>query len=168
MPIPANTGTFDELFTFSRARSGQYTDATGESLEAAINVPRLDFESGAAKGLLIEGRGVSYYVDACGLAGDLPNTPTLGTILHEYITAMGDLRRVAIFTRTPQATLAARLAICGHHRRLGYFPQFLSRDLERPGGPVRFSGLDWEMAGLVLVDELTALDLGAEKLLIEG
>lgn len=143
--MPANSGAFSDIFSFSRARTAHYRDYAGALKVAAVDQPRLDHDAfGGPLGLLIEGRPDTDKVDTARLkpevtALDVP----LGTLLHDYTPAGGQRRLVAVFTTTPEATLNARLAIRGHHRRIMFFPEFLARDTGQPGWPVIYAGEVW-------------------------
>lgn len=59
-----------EEFEFQRGSSGTYFDASGVMQLAAPNVPRINFENGVAKGLLIEPASSNLFTDS-GLANGL-------------------------------------------------------------------------------------------------
>jgi hypothetical protein len=171
--MPANSGTFADLFAFSRASTAEYRDATGTLQIAAVDAPRFDHSSdGTAMGLLLAGSPEQAEPDRLPLAADLPDAPALGTVLHDYVTPAGKRRMRAIYSRNPRAMIEGLLALKGHHRRIGFFPTFLPRTRAegRPTSPVMFGGEAWEMAGLIMVAPLTALDTGSahNPLLIEA
>ncbi|CAL4866719.1 hypothetical protein MMA231_00963 [Asticcacaulis sp. MM231] len=168
--MASNTGTFQDLFIFQRARKAPFIGANGRIREAAVDEPRLDFNiDGEPLGLLIEGRETSLRADLIGLAV-LPGAPTYGTVLHDYIRPDGVREMRAIYSFDPAATIKACLNMVGHQRRIAFFPQFLTRSNMTATAPVRYGGESWEMAGLVLVDTHTALEAAdsPDTLMIEA
>src|SRR5690606_14684835 len=53
-----------EEFEFQRGSSGTYFDASGVMQLAAANVPRINYESGVSKGLMIEPASSNLYTDS--------------------------------------------------------------------------------------------------------
>mgnify|MGYP000429770940 CR=1 FL=1 len=160
--MPSNSGTFAELFAFSRDRAAPFVDGNGNAETAAIDVPRLDHdEAGIVKGLLIEGRPQTLQADVVVLQANLPGAPVQGTVLHDYIDAGGDRWQRAIYTRSPRATVEGCLALKGWHRRIGFFPAFLPRSEDHgPTRPVRYEGESWEMCAFVVDVDGQAIDIG--------
>ena len=170
--MPDNSGTFADVFTFTRDRTAPYTDADGQPQTAPVDTPRLDHDGqGNVLGLRIEGRPTAIQVDKILLAADLAGEPALGTVLHDYIDLAGTRWMRAIYTRSPRVTVEGCLAMQGWHRRIAFFPEFMVRraDID-PLGPVRFGGESWQMAGLLVDIDGNALDIGdgQTSLLIEA
>lgn len=162
--MPDNSGVFVDLFTFSRARVADYTDASGQVQTAPVDTPRLDHNgAGQVLGLRIEGRDTTSKPDLAGLTATSTADLPVGraTVLHDYIRPDGAREMVALYTYDAVALVKARLSLCGWHRRLAVFPGHLERS-DLPAGPVRFGGETWSMTPLVLIDDATALSIDGD------
>src|SRR5690606_37608527 len=85
-----------EEFEFQRGSSGTYFDASGVMQLAAPNVPRINFESGVSKGLLIEPASSNLRLNSGFTEGQ--NSWTAGFTVVDTGWAMGSL-----FTKGAQA-----------------------------------------------------------------
>ncbi len=162
--MPLVDQPFAETFTFARARAADYVDAAGAGATAAINVPRFDHdEAGAPRGLLVEGRPQFAADQLLVVAGDW-SAPG-GTVLHEFETPAGEIRRRAFYAGAdPRVAVNACLNAKGRHRRLAYVPGHLSNR----GGYVRWRNLFWSLAGVMMAEAGVALGARADVPLLEG
>lgn len=159
-----NTGAFADLFSFSRARAADYTDAYGQTQIAPVDTPRLDHDGGGTVlGLLVEARIATGAADLTDLKADALDVMPTGaaTVLHDYVRPGGARAMTAYYTYDAAAMVRARLNMCGWHRRLMVFPKHLERS-DLPAGPIRYGGESWDMAGLILVAAKTALSIDGE------
>lgn len=76
-----------EEFEFQRGSSGTYFDASGVMQLAAPNVPRINFENGVAKGLLIEPASSNLITDS-GLVNGLSSFGSMSTVGVEAVQTL--------------------------------------------------------------------------------
>lgn len=163
--MPLVDQPFADTFAFSRARASAYVDAAGDPAEAAVDVPRFDHAlDGTPRGLLIEGRPQFGAADRLTVVdGDWAQPG--GTVLHEYETPAGEVRRRAIYAPDdPSSAVDGCLNAKGRHRRIAYVPGFL----KNRGGRVRWRDLLWDLPGLVFAEAGVALTPITDKPLLEG
>lgn len=158
---------FADLFTLTRLRAALYRDSAGVLQEAAINAPRFDhLVDGTPRGLLIEGRPQFNFADY--LAPKLaawPSTP--GTVLHEYETPEGEIRRRAFYAADPSTVAGGLLNAKGWHRRIGVVAGYL----KNRGGYVTYLDEAYQLGGVLAVAPYVLLDASASATaapLIEG
>lgn len=162
--------TFAETFTFQRTRLADYIDAAGEPATATYNEPRFDHSAeGLPRGLLVESAWPPSESDVCriqrldwdGLTADR------GTVLHEYETAAGSIRRRAWYAR--RGEMADIVDVClntiAHHRLIAAVPVFLANR----GGEVRWRDRFYELGGVLMADDVYGLAEAADTHpIIEG
>lgn len=156
---------FGDTFDFSRARTAPVRGPDGALTEAAIDAPRFDHTAGgAARGLLVEGRPQTGQADLLTVkTGDW--TVARGTVLHEYETPEGELRRRAWYARSdPRSTVNACLAAKGRHRRIAYVPGHLPNR----GGEVRWRDRFWRLGAALSAGPGEVVGAIPDVPLIEG
>lgn len=166
MPVDLS---FGETFAFTRGRAASYRNAAGERVAAAMDTPRFDHHrDGTPRGLLVEGRPATRHADRCvALDGEWSTANVRTTVLHEYETPTGGLRRRAWYADAagPLAVIEACLNIKGWHRSLAVVPGHLvNRD-----GEVRWRDRFYQLGGLINAAPGVLLAADSENhLLIEG
>lgn len=163
--MPLVDQPFADTFTFSRGCRARYRDATGQSLVASLDQPRLDHNgSGEPLGLLVEGFGMTVAADRLeAIAGDW--TAQHGTVLHELLDETGQLQRRALYApRHPRAALNACLNMVGWHRRIAYVPIYL----KNRGGFVRWRNAHWTLGGALAAEEGVLLAATDSVPILEG
>jgi hypothetical protein len=137
----------------------------GVVTEAAIDTPRFDHaEDGTPRGLLVEGRPETGQADVVmPLDGAWAVAP--GTVLHEYETPAGEIRRRAWYARRdPRSVIASCLAAKGRHRLIVHVPGHL----KNRGGVVRWRDRFWTLGAAIAADPGTVLGVEDDVPLIEG
>lgn len=163
--MPLVDQPFADTFVFSRGDRGAYRDADGVDRIARMDVPRFDHDAdGAALGLLVEGRPLRWSPDRLSIQDGDWAEPR-GTVLHEFATPDGTVKRRAWYAPTdPAAAVDACLSIAAHHREIAYLPTLL----RNRGGYVRWGRRDWSLGGLILAEANVALVQTAALILLEG
>ena len=137
--MPANPD-FASAFDFARAGTASYRNSAGDVVTVAVNAPRFDHDGdGNPLGLLVEGRPDTTAPDHLAVKTSAIEPGQAGTVLHEFVNHMGVHKFIAIHTDDGHATINARLACRGHHRRLVFF-KASSPDA---GGGVQWGGHLW-------------------------
>lgn len=149
---------FAETFTFTRSRAADYLDAGGEPATATYDEPRFDHAvDGQARGLLVEGVWPPPESDACRIRRlDWDGlTAERGTVLHEYETLAGGIRRRAWYARRGEMAdiVDACLNTAARHRLLAAVPVFLANR----GGEVRWRDRFYELGGVLMADDVYGL-----------
>lgn len=147
--------TFEEAFTFTRARTAPYEDAAGVTQSAAIDEPRFDHDAGEAVGLIIEGQPAGA-PDRLALRPGPWSSQGGGTLLHDVDFGAGLVHR-AVYASSPSEALDAAVRVAGRHRRL----RFVATFLEAIDGAVSFDGVAYQLPiGELDMGDGEALDLG--------
>lgn len=152
-------------FVFSRGRIAPYRDAAGAVVNAGVDEPRFDHDAkGKLIGLLVEGRPETRDPDR--LASKTGAWATgKATILHEFITPEGKLKRRACYvTANHRATVDGLMNAKGWHRQIAV----VAGHLKNVGGAVRWRRVTWRLGNVVGLDADTALGVTPDILLLEG
>jgi len=161
----ANTGSFNDLFSFRRRRAAPFRDGAGSVVTAALDQPRLDHDvSGAKLGLLVEGPAGRRGDQLQAIGGDWASAEGGGTCLHVYRTPEGSTVRQAFYANDGLAAVNACLALAGHHQVIGFIPA----RLPDRGGFVRYLGVEYDLPGRLLVQAGVGLDVGDGSSLVVG
>ncbi len=156
---------FADTFDFARDRVAPYRASNGFIGDAAPGEPRFDHTvEGTPRGLLVEGRpefGQADVLKAKTGAWEAKD----GTVLHEYETPDGELRRRAWYARAnPRSVVNACLGLKGRHRTIAYVPGRLpNRD-----GQVRWRNRFWFLGAAVAAGVGEVLGAQDATPLIEG
>jgi hypothetical protein len=156
---------FADTFDFTRARVAPYRAATGLITDAPADAPRFDHDpTGTPRGLLVEGRPQF----------DAPDVLTAraggwevegGTVLHEYETSDGEIRRRAWYARVaPRSVVNACLAAKGRQRVIAYVPGHLPNR----AGQVRWRDRFWSLGAGLAAGGGDVLGVQDQIPLIEG
>ena len=164
MSTPVLPNLFDD-FTFSRGRAADYRAADGSIITAPIDEPRFDHDAkGKLLGLLVEGRPETRHPDR---VTSKPGGWAQGkaTILHEFITPDGKLKRRACYVVDDhRATVDGFMNTKGWHRQI----VVIAGHLKNIGGGVRWRRVEWTLGAILAVDDETALGVTPNILLLEG
>lgn len=136
---------FADSFTFTRASTGAYLDASGNPQVAAVGVARFDhLADGTSLGLLMQGQPETGTPDQVA-AIDTGWGAVTSTILHEHMTPEGLVMNRAMYSATPLAAVNGLLRTKGWHRRITVVPALLNN----VNGQVSYAGKLWTIYGLI-------------------
>ncbi|WP_439471329.1 hypothetical protein [Brevundimonas sp.] len=154
-----------DQFVFTRGRVADYRAANGAIVSAAVDEPRFDHDvKGKLLGLLVEGRPDTRHPDRLA---SKPGAWAQGkaTVLHEFITPGGKLRRRACYiAANHRETVDGFVNTKGWHRQIAVVAGYLKNE----GGAVRWRRVDWTLGAILAVDDGIALGVTPEILLLEG